>query len=142
MNKPNSPLIDRIAMFVAAACGLHCVCFPILLAITTASSFVHLLSEPVEKGFIVSALVLGTANLSGSWWRSHHRPECLVLFVIGMALVLLHDHIPGVLISAGMSVAGGLLIGAAHYRNIQLLRKCGCCEMISCEGTQGARERE
>ena len=77
--KLNSPLIDRIAMFVAAACGLHCVCFPILLAITTASTFVRLLSEPVEKGFLVSAFVLETANLSGSWWRRHHRPECLVL---------------------------------------------------------------
>jgi hypothetical protein len=119
---------------------------PILLTITTASSFVLLLSEPVEKGLIVSALVLGTANLSGSWWRSHHRPECLVLFVIGMALVLLHDRIPGVLISASVSVAGGLLIGAAHFRNMQLLAQMrllpGCCKMISCKETQGACERE
>src|ERR1700730_11923274 len=91
--KLNSTLIDRIAMFLAAACGLHCICFPILLAITTASSFVHLLSEPVEKGFLASAFVLGIANLSGSWWRTHHRPECLVLFAIGMTLIILHDHI-------------------------------------------------
>ena len=118
-------------MFVAAACGLHCVCFPILLAITTASSFVHLLSEPVEKGFVVSAFVLGIANLSGSWWRSHHRPECLILFAIGMTLLILHDHIRGTVISASVSMAGGLLIGAAHLRNIQLLRKCGCCEPAS-----------
>jgi hypothetical protein len=133
--KINSPLIDRIAMFVAAACGLHCICFPILLAITTASSFIHLLSEPVEKGFLISAFVLGVANLSGSWWRSHHRPECLVLFAAGMTLIVLHEYIPGVLVSASVSVAGGVLIGAAHFRNMQLLRRCGCCEAEarSCE---------
>src|SRR5580658_1741332 len=124
MTKLNSPLIDRIAMFVAAACGLHCICFPMLLAITTASSFIHVVSGPVETGFLTSAFVLGMANLSGSWWRSHHRPECLVLFAIGMTLVILHDHIPGALISACASVAGGALIGAAHFRNMQLLHEC------------------
>jgi hypothetical protein len=129
--KINSPLIDRIAMFAAAACGLHCVCFPILVAITTASSFVHLLSEPVERGFLVSAFVLGIANLSSSWWRSHHRPECLILFAVGMTLIILHDHIPGTLIPASISVAGGVLIGAAHFRNTQLLVRCGCCETAS-----------
>jgi hypothetical protein len=118
-------------MFVAAACGLHCICFPILLAITTASGFIHVLSEPVEKGFILSAFVLGIANLSGSWWRSHHRPECLVLFAIGMTLILMHEHIESAVTSASISVAGGILIGAAHFRNMQLLRKCGCCEAAS-----------
>jgi hypothetical protein len=129
--KLNSPLIDRIAMFVAAACGLHCICVPLLLAITTASGVVHLLSEPVEQGFLVSAFVLGIANLLGSWWRSHHRPECLVLFAIGMTLIILHENIGGAFISASVSVAGGVLIGAAHFRNMQLLRRCGCCEPAS-----------
>jgi hypothetical protein len=126
-------------MFVAAACGLHCICFPILLAITTASGLVHLPSEPVERGFLASAFVLGIANLSGSWWRSHHRPECLILFAIGMTLIILHDHIPGTVISASVSVAGCALIGAAHFRNMQLVRKCGCCEPASecCERGSG-----
>lgn len=128
-------------MFVAAACGLHCVCFPILLAVVSASSFVHLLSEPVEKGFLVSAFVLGIANLSGSWWRSHHRPECLVLFAIGMTFIILHDHIAGTVISASVSVAGGLLIGTAHFRNMQLLRKCGCCEPGSSSCEQRSSDR-
>jgi hypothetical protein len=137
--KLNSPLIDRIAIVVAAACGLHCICFPILLAISTASSFVRLFSGPVEKGFLASAFVLGIANLSGSWWRSHHRPECLILFAIGMTLIVLHEYIPGTVISASVSVAGGALIGAAHFRNMQLVRRCGCCGPASesCERESG-----
>jgi hypothetical protein len=126
--KLNSAVIDRIAVFVAAACGLHCVCFPILLAMTTASSFLHLASEPVERGFLASAFVLGIVNLSTSLWRRHHRPECLVLFAIGMAMMVLHERIESTVISASISVAGGTFIGAAHLRNIQLLRRCGCCE--------------
>jgi hypothetical protein len=110
MTKPTSPLIDRIAMCVAAACGLHCICFPVLLAITTASSFIHGLSEPLETAFIASAFLLGLTNLAFSWWRNHHRPECLVLFAIGMAMVLVHDGLSGVFMSATVSVSGGLFI--------------------------------
>ncbi len=131
---PSASTVDRIAMFLAAACGLHCICFPVLLAITTASSFMHAVSEPVEYGFIASAFVLGTANLSRSWWKGHHRPECLGLFAIGMTLIVLHDHISGVAVSACVSVTGGAFVGAAHFRNMHLMRKCGCCgSAASCE---------
>lgn len=131
MTKPKSPLIDRIAMCIAAACGLHCICFPVLLAITTASSFIHSLSEPLETTFVAFAFLLGLTNLSFSCWRNHHRPECLVLFAIGMTMILAHDRLSGTLIPAILSVSGGVLVGAAHFRNIQLLRKCGCCEPSS-----------
>src|ERR1019366_2933689 len=131
MIRLNSPFLDRVSMFVAAACGLHCICFPILLAISTVSNFFRVLSGPVETGFLASAFLLGVVNLSGSWWRSHHRPECLVLFATGMTLIAVHDHIPGVFISAGVSVAGGALVGTAHFRNMHLLGKCGCCDPAS-----------
>lgn len=132
------PAVDRIAMFIAAACGLHCICFPLLLAIATTSSFIHAMSEPVERGFIASAFVLGTVNLSGSWWRKHHRPECLLLFATGMTLIFLHDHIPGAVVSAAVSVAGGSLVGTAHFHNMRLLKKCDCCGKApsSCDGSR------
>ncbi|HTA45443.1 MAG TPA: MerC domain-containing protein [Bryobacteraceae bacterium] len=128
MRKPQSPVIDRIAVAVAAACGLHCICFPILVAITTASNFIRLLSRPVEIAFIASAMILGLANLSLSWWKSHHRPECLAMFAIGMTMILTHDNLSGIVLSSCVSVVGGALVGAAHFRNIQLMRKCACCE--------------
>jgi hypothetical protein len=130
MLKFSSAALDRIAMSVAAACGLHCVCFPILLAISTASSFVHLLSRPAEVGFIVTSFILGVANLSFSWRKRHHRPECLVLFAIGMAFILAHDSFPGVVVSATVSVLGGTLIGAAHLHNLRLVRRCDCCPSL------------
>jgi hypothetical protein len=126
MTTKPSHFIDRIAMFIAAACGLHCVCFPFLLAITAASGLVHFISRPLEIGFIASAAVLGVANLTSSFWGRHHRPECLVLFLAGMTLIVVKEFLPEAAVSAGVSIAGGVLIGGAHFRNIQLLRKCGC----------------
>jgi hypothetical protein len=120
-------VIDRVAMFIAAACGLHCICFPLLLAIASTTSFIHAVSEPVERGFLFSALVIGLANLSRSWWKKHHRPECLVLFAMGMTLIIVHERMHGVFVSACVSVAGGALVGFAHFHNMRLLRKCGCC---------------
>ncbi len=126
MKKPDSSFVDRIAMFVAAACGLHCICFPVLLALTTASSLVHIISRPLEIAFVASAFVLGIANLTCSWWKDHHRPECLILFLWGMTLIAFRELIPGLLMPVLLSVAGGILVGGAHFRNIQLVRRCGC----------------
>src|ERR671931_1134180 len=86
-------LIDRIGIFVAAACGLHCVCFPILLAIAAATNFVQVISRPVEMGLLAAAIVIGVVNLGCSWWRSHHRPECLILFAAGIVMIAMHDQI-------------------------------------------------
>ena len=115
-------------MAVAAACGLRCICFPVLNAISTASSFVRLFSRPVEIAFIASAMILGLANLSLSWWKNHHRPECLAIFAIGMTMILAHDNLSDVVLSSWVSVLGGAFVGGAHLRNIQLSRKCACCE--------------
>ncbi|HWE51447.1 MAG TPA: MerC domain-containing protein [Bryobacteraceae bacterium] len=123
----NSSLVDRAAMFVAAACGLHCICFPLLLALSAASGFVHLLSKPLEIVFVVSAFVLGGVNLSFSWWSGHHKPGCLVLFALGMTLILTHDQISGEIASACVSVFGGVLVATAHFRNMSLTRRCACC---------------
>jgi hypothetical protein len=118
---------DRIAMLLAATCGVHCICFPILLTLTAASGLVKVLSTPVEMTLLVSAMVLGVANLSISWWRTHHRPDCLMMFAAGISIMAFHDHIPGLAISGIVSICGGALVGAAHYRNLQLVRKCRCC---------------
>jgi hypothetical protein len=124
----NSDAVDRAAMLVAAACGLHCICFPLLLAITTASGILNRASRPLEIGFIACAFVLGAANLSFSWWRSHHRPECLLLFAAGMGMILIHDHFSGVFVSTAVSVSGGAIVAAAHYRNLKLVKSCRCCD--------------
>jgi hypothetical protein len=139
MTTKPSHLLDRIAMIIAAGCGLHCICFPFLFAITAVSGIVHFISRPLEIGFVASAFVLGVANLTTSFCRRHHRPECLVLFLAGMTLVVVHEFMPEAAVSAGVSVAGGVLIGSAHFRNIQLLRKCGCEAGTPCihSGDQG-----
>jgi hypothetical protein len=137
MTKTPSHLVDRIAMFIAAACGLHCICFPFLLAMTAVSGMVHFVSRPLEIGFIASAFVLGVANLTSSCWRRHHRPECLFLFLAGMTLIAIHEFLPETAASASVSVAGGVLIGSAHFRNIQLLRKCGCAAGSPCSHSDG-----
>jgi hypothetical protein len=126
MTKSRSHLVDRIAMLIAGACGIHCICFPFLLAMTAASGLVHFVSRPLEIGFVASAFVLGVANLTSSWRRNHHRPECLVLFLTGITLIAVHEFVAQAAASAAISVAGGVLIGSAHFRNIQLLRRSGC----------------
>jgi hypothetical protein len=136
MKRPASSFVDRIAMFIAAACGLHCICFPVLLAISAASSFVHVVSEPLEIALVTSAFILGIANLTFSWWKDHHKPECLILFLAGMALIAFRELLPGLLLPALISVAGGALVGGAHFRNMRLMRRCGCGPGSCSHGTR------
>jgi hypothetical protein len=127
---------DHVAMGVAVACGIHCFCVPILLGISAIAGVIGRVSEPVEYLFLGSSFLLGTSSLLFSWRKRHHRPECLALFCAGFVMVALGDHIP----ANGMAgVAGGVLVGTAHFRNLQLCRKA-CC--VSSGGEASAPSSE
>lgn len=128
---------DHIAMGVAVACGIHCFCIPILLGISAIAGVIGRVSEPVEYLFLGSSFLLGTSSLLFSWRKRHHRPECLALFCAGFAMVTLRHHIS----SNGIAgVAGGILVGTAHFRNLQLCRKSPCC--VSSAGAAAAPSSE
>jgi hypothetical protein len=115
---------DHLAMGVAVACGIHCFCIPILLGISAIAGVIGRVSEPVEYLFLITSFLLGVSSLLFSWRKHHHRPECLALFVAGIALVALRHNIS----SNGVAgVAGGILVGTAHFRNLQLCRRSTCC---------------
>ena len=130
---------DHLAMGVAVACGIHCFCLPILLGISAIAGVIGRVSEPVEYLFLGSSFLLGISSLLFSWRKHHHRPECLALFVAGIALVALRHRIS----SNGMAgVAGGILVGTAHWRNLRLCRKASCCALGSCSEAISAARSE
>lgn len=126
MKRPDSSLIDRVGIFAASLCGLHCICLPVLLSLTAASGFAHVISEPMEIILIAVSVILGVANLTCSWWKDHHKPECLILFAAGMGFIVLREWASGPVVSIAASVAGAVFITGAHLRNMQLVRRCGC----------------
>jgi hypothetical protein len=123
---------DHVAIGVAVACGIHCFCIPILLGISAVAGVISGVSEPLEHLFLGSSFLLGISSLLFSWRKHHHRPECLALFVAGIAMVALRHNIS----SNGIAgVAGGILVGTAHWRNLQLCRRSTCCSEGPCDIT-------
>ncbi len=124
---PPTRFADRIAIGVAVACGVHCLCIPILLGISALAGLVGRISEPLEYGFLGCSFLLGTGNLLYSYRNKHHRPECLLLFGAGFFMVAVRDHVLIDRVAVAVGIGGGLFIVMAHFHNLQLCRKATCC---------------
>jgi hypothetical protein len=131
---------DRTAIVLAAACFVHCVAGPLILAVAGFAGLIGT-SEKVEPLFLGGSLVLGLANLIPGYRHRHGRISCVLLFAIGIAALGSRRHIPlkGVPAEAIMTAVGAFLIAGAHTLNLRLSRRCKCCEGAAIES--GARER-
>lgn len=116
---------DHAGALAATLCALHCALLPFLLAFIPGLGIGLFGSSLFESGFTVLASVVGVASLAWGW-RNHRRLDAwqrlipgLGLLWVGAFLPWAHDH---AFIHALTMAAGGGLIAAAHWRNLQLTR--------------------
>jgi hypothetical protein len=83
-----SARLDRLGATVSAACGLHCLATPWLLALLPVSSFGFLADERTERALVTAALLAGLSSLVPSYIRHHHRGAALWWFATGSLLLL------------------------------------------------------
>jgi len=130
---------DRTAIVLAAACFVHCVAGPLILAVAGFAGLIGI-SEKFEPLFLGGSLALGLANLIPGYRHRHGRISCLLLFGVGIATLALRHHVPlnGERTEAIMTAAGAGLIAGAHTLNLRKGRRCECCEA----GTNESESRE
>ncbi|MCU1325599.1 MAG: MerC protein [Bryobacterales bacterium] len=133
--KSINSFIDKIAIGVGAACGIHCLCVPLLLTISAISGTVGRYSETVEYIFLACSFLFGTLNLLYSYRAKHHRPGCIGFFVVGFLMICAKERIPGNALAATVGIGGGALIATAHFRNLHLCRRGICCGDAGCRNT-------
>ena len=115
-----APWLDLAAMGLSAACLAHCLLLPLVLALLPAFSSALAVPEAVHLaafGFAVPAS--GWAMLRG--YRSHGLVHPLLLGSAGLGALGL-GALAGLpwLVETGCTVAGSLLLIAAHLRNWRL----------------------
>ena len=115
---------DRVGAIASAVCAVHCASWPFLLALLPALGSSLLASEWLERGFVVFATLLAVASLMHGF-RRHRRRSAMALAALGLGLIWFgsfgpwhHDLIP----HAVLMTLGGVLIAAAHVRNLQMQR--------------------
>lgn len=116
--------LDRAAVGASAACLLHCVALPLVLAALPFVGTALFVPESFHRwmlGFAVPVALL--ALVAGR--ASHGRNHPLILGVAGLTLLA----IGAVLLSegaleTGITVAGGIALASAHGMNARLRRTC------------------
>lgn len=118
-------VLDRYGMALSIGCALHCALLPIAMSLLTATSLSWIVGPQFEWAILACTFILGSWRLVRSFVR-HRNPTSLYLFAVGLiffaAAKMTWFNFP--YNEAWFMSAGGLVVAAAHFRNLQL---CACC---------------
>ena len=116
--------LDRIAMTGSAACMIHCLALPLLLAAAPALSAVVAIPESFHRWVLVFAVPAAVIALLGGHAR-HAARWPLLLGVVGLSLMTLRAFaVSEGRIEIAVTVSGSIVLAAAHIANLRLRRGC------------------
>lgn len=126
MSKGSHPgSLDRYGMALSLGCAIHCALLPVALSAMTTVGLAWVASEELEWTILISTFLIGSTRLVQSYLQ-HRHAECLALFAAGLGSFVCakselfrfaHNE-------AVFMTLGGLLIAAAHFRNLRLSKTC------------------
>lgn len=112
---------DKLGICFSGACVAHCLLMPLLVVISGSNILVQVLTEEwVHALLLLPVFAMLTLSLPPVW-RKTRNPWLLALSISGVVLLLMsrvtHDFSEAVL-----TVAGSVLVIAAHQLSIKLRR--------------------
>ena len=123
---PSLAFWDRVGMWLSYICALHCALMPLVIGYVAVNGVGRIAVESTEWAIIGCSLGIGLFRLFYSYFKEHRQLEPVMFFLVGVSLILIAKSVffvtPEQMEPVGM-VAGGLLIGTAHFRN-QAKTKC------------------
>ena len=119
---------DKAGMWLSYGCAVHCALMPFVIGYLAVNGMGWIAEESTEWAIIIASLSIGLFRLFWSYFKEHRQPEPVVFFLIGVSLIFIAKSVffetPEQFEPVGM-VAGGVMIGTAHFRNQS---KCKCCQ--------------
>lgn len=125
----NTSLFDRASIYISAACAIHCLVTPVILALTPAVSIfgfdehtVHVALIGIIVPLSLSALYVGC--------KKHRDRKVIGGVIAGLLLLVLgatvaHD-VFGEIGEKVLTVVASLMLIGSHWRNFRLCRKSDC----------------
>lgn len=121
---PIAGRLDRWAMWVSAACVVHCLLTTVMVAMLSTAG--GLLGSPlIHEGGLVVAILLGLVAF-GRGIVVHGRPLPIVLGGCGLALMaaaLFVSDAGGHLVESALTVAGVVVLATGHALNRRPARR-------------------
>ncbi len=119
---------DKAGMWLSYGCAVHCALMPFVIGYLAVNGMGWIAEESTEWTIIIASLSIGLFRLFWSYFKEHRQPEPVVFFLVGVSLIFIAKSVffetPPQFEPVGM-VAGGMMIGTAHFRNQS---KCKCCQ--------------
>ncbi|MBR0552617.1 MerC domain-containing protein [Stakelama marina] len=126
MESAKSDWLDRASITASFLCLIHCLALPLILSALPALSRILAIPESFHIWVLAFAVpASGIALVSGR--ARHGASRTLILGAAGLALLAI-----GALLYGGTgwetptTVAGSLVLTAAHVINWRLRQRCGC----------------
>lgn len=120
--------ISKISYYLSLLCLVHCLAFPILVAVLPLLNIVFEISHITELFILSSIVILGSYSLIHSYSNHHHKALPLVIFYIGVSFSIYvhfgmsHSHEFNYLIFL-TEIISGLLIAVSQFYNLRLTPK-------------------
>lgn len=118
--------VDRCGVYVSAACAVHCVALPLLLAAVPAVGVIVWIGEGMETLLALGAVLLAVACLCWGF-RIHRKKRLFLTFAAAAAFI-----VSGQLFAEGwwevtLVVTGAFGLIGSHLLNRKLCRSCHTC---------------
>jgi hypothetical protein len=128
--------LDKIGILASGLCVVHCLALPLVLSVISVSSLDALGDERFHAVLSVFATLIATMAL---WqgYRRHLKWDAFLVALPGLGMLLLAAFNPHHLIEENserwLTVAGAVLISAAHILNRHRLKMCNCTQDTGCQ---------
>lgn len=122
---------DALGIAASVACAIHCAVLPLIMSSLPILGINIINNFWFELFMILLALGIGLHSLTHGFKKHHHRLLPIIIFVIGIALLLLkqilHQYQLWFLIPAVV------LIVSAHFINYRQCRVADHCHAEDCK---------
>lgn len=133
MSRNSSPNVtgklDKAAVALSGLCLVHCLALPLIVALFPIFG-AEIVDHATFHQIILIVVVPTTVLALGAGYNRHRRLSVPILGALGVVALVVAAfavHALGTeLAERGVTVAGGLLIAAAHIQNFRLTRAQPC----------------
>lgn len=128
----NNHKILKYSYWLSIICLIHCISFPIIIAILPFIDIVFEINTWLEFAIILSVIVFGSYSLIHAYKTHHQNIKPLVIFFIGIAIsvyihFIAHDthagHNRTNYLSTFIEILSGVIIAGAQFYNLKITPK-------------------
>lgn len=132
--------IDKLAISLSMLCALHCLAFPLLVALLPSIAALPLEQETFHLWMVMAVIPTSIYALTLGC-KKHKKLSVLLGGLIGLAgmiaAVILGESLMGEMGEKLLTLAGASLIALTHYKNFQLCHRLSECPCPDSKGGSG-----